>query len=345
MSLQIQPPKFLHVSTDVAEILKTNDVRMTGSACWSKAFGGDWISYGEVRGNLNQYDIIYINLSSNDHTTFLAQKVRAEIDKEKTTLVIGVDYSVALWKQHYNPAGLTMALRQADFVICQEPSAVGYLKTLLGQEVPVQLLSHPVDIDGILAEAMTPEVRTGGLCAFIHRYDNEWLTPSIVCTDIGYRTYAVAWPSDVRLTGFFDIVRKPMPYSEYLKFAAQQLVMVDSYHGIPAAGRIQMENAIFGVPTIGTKDIYMQELLWPSLTTDSFDIAQQRAALINLVGDEDIYNHVITNAFTAIKRYGLAESKERMLDMIRSTDNESQIPCDGAIPDASECQVEYQIVD
>lgn len=289
---------------------------MTGSACWSKAFNGDWKPYGEVRGACDQYDIIYVNLSSNDHSTFLPQRIRADVGN-RAVLVVGVDYSVALWKQHYNPGALVSALRVADLVICQEPAALGYLRALLGTSQSICLVGHPIDLLPMRAQAVPYEYRTGGVCAFIHRYDNEWQAPAIVCAEQPCRTYAVGWSAEPPLSGFFDIVKPPMAYSEYVKFAAQQLAMVDSYHGLPAEGRIQMENAALGVPTIGARSVRMQELLWPQLSTNDYDVGRQRRLLARVLSDAAFRDGVITNAQAAVAEFDLNASKTRLMNLIQ----------------------------
>lgn len=292
-------------------------VSPTGIYSWVRALGAQRWLWGETRREQSlEIDAIYVNIAPDNLNADLIPQIRKRFPD--IPLVVSVDYSVALWREKYHIPTLRRALLYADVIFGAEPSIVRLTSYICSRNVA--LLPHPVDIRGIEAMRTKPTKRVLG---FVHRYDGEWLMPALVCHGITCETAAiVAGDNDPVATlckGWFDTARHGWAnIDQHLKHERAPLfACVDSYHGVPAMGRIQMENAVLGVPTIGTSDVYMQKHLWPGLTTDSFDVPTQRHLLERILDDTSFREAQKNDARAAVQPYGLQESKGRFEALVR----------------------------
>jgi hypothetical protein len=100
---------------------------------------------------------------------------------------------------------------------------------------------------------------------------------------------------------------------EHYKWMSTKMAALASGLTTPKMGRLQMEHACLSVPTVGGENIYMQRMLWPTLTTLPYDVKAQRLQLKMLLDNPETYRKVCDYAYDAVEHWGLEESKKRLL--------------------------------
>ena len=84
-----------------------------------------------------------------------------------------------------------------------------------------------------------------------------------------------------------------------------------------AAGRFQLDNAVLGVPTVGCDVIENQKILFPELTTESWDLDSQINLLQRLIDDSKFWNETTDYAWEAVQQFNYANRRKAMMEVLR----------------------------
>ena len=104
---------------------------------------------------------------------------------------------------------------------------------------------------------------------------------------------------------------------------ATKKIALDSYHWLNTYGRMQVEMACIGVPTVGTTCVHAQTILWPDLTTEPNDVWAQRGLIEKLLSSRGFYRDCVDKAQSLVGEYSYDRSKEKFLEMIGVEDAEN----------------------
>lgn len=304
-----------------------------GFYTWHLAFNAHPLWTGEFTytkskfGKLKDYDIIYVCLAKPEVDGHIATLIRDEIGykKDSPLLVGAVDYAVEIWDQPFNPLGVREQLAQCDVILASEPALTSSLNALM-RERKVHTVPHPSNLDFLKAHKKDVSQRQFNISCMIHRYDNNWKAIFATVFDVIRRkqsgeempdleaiVLAGDKQSEIELMPFFGKVSFGDMYSKQMEHLSRQLMCVDSYHRLHTYGRTVVDCAAIGLPLVGTKLQYLQQKLFPALTTQSYDLCAQQDIIQRLIKDKDFYKEVVDYAFKRVDEYGLIPSAERFM--------------------------------
>lgn len=311
--------KFLHVTRSSTGELEEHYVRKTGYFCWSAVFDTKPVQYSFARGHLSEYDIIFVSMARPELQSGLMTAIRHEIGFSKSApmLIACVDYAVQLWHQVFVPTFLRQELSYADMVFAPEPVTVDALRTILpGRDV--RQIPHPVDIDRLReVQPINPDSQIP-LGIFVHRYDEATYLMHLATMNLPCRSVALMQDRVMARESipYFELMMESQPFDKYLAWAKSRQMMIDSYHFVTAWGRIQAENAVLGIPTVGTASVINQCVLWPSLTVLPGHVYQQERLLRKLLHDDMFKNEAVAFAREKVTALSFDGCKQHLLNVL-----------------------------
>lgn len=86
---------------------------------------------------------------------------------------------------------------------------------------------------------------------------------------------------------------------------------------VVVGGRNSLAFAGMGIPLIASKDLDIQQMLFPELSVDVFDIERVAMLMGRLLNDDDFYTGVRNEAINKLPYFGYYEGKERIRGQFR----------------------------
>lgn len=323
--------RFLYLDVHFLESLLTDTLLVGGIYNWHRLFEGEVANYDSVRGTLTDYDVVFISLTTYALEARLLSRARKEIGwHSKTKIVATVDYCIESWQQKYEPFWMEEELLQADALFAANKASQSGMNALLCGQKDVALMPHPTDIDKLRSLYIPRDRRKREVVIIRHSYDNNFLLPFLACRAAGVASTIITGDpsSTAQMHPYFNrptvTSGKMSVYANWVRHFGYAL---DSYHWIHSYGRFQVDNAAFGIPTVGTNIVSSQAELWPDLTTDPGDVSAQAELLRRLFDDEDFAVECCDKAWDRVQRYGYQACKEAFLGLI----NNPEVHSDGNV--------------
>lgn len=328
--------KFLHISPHLHESLFQDECQIGGFYCTHLAFNAhpNWqAEFGYTRsyfGKMKNFDIIYVCMAKPEIEQRTIDMIRAEIGHSKDApIVVGsIDYAIELWDMPFSVPQVRDQLEKCDVIVASEPALQSTLRALMNDRT-IHILPHPTNVDYIKRFRKPITARQFNIVSMIHRYDNNWKTQFIILYRmIELKQKGMEMPdleaillsgdetAKIELMPFFGRVQMGMPYPQQMEYLGRQLICVDSYHRLHTYGRTVVDCAAIGLPLVGTKLQYLQNFLFPRLTTDPYDLYAQQDLVQRLVEDKIFYQEVVDFAYSKVDDYGFTKSVERFLAVV-----------------------------
>ena len=317
-------PKFVHLAHHIHDNLLRAPFLIGGFYNWHRVLSGEFKLHAQTKGTLKNYDIIFMGLSRPEMEGLLISEIREELgNNSNTKIVVCVDYAIEIWHNTFNMKALQRELQIPNIVFTGEPKMKNQLEVLTGRKV--HLLEHPTNTRVIKQLALPIDQRKNAILCLIHRYNNDWIPPYLVVKDFhDIDNYAILLDGSqsniIQRMPFFQYVRPGTEYDQWLDFARQGKILLDSYHNIHTYGRNSVDCACLRVPVIGTNLVHAQNILWPQLTTEPNDLIHQRDLVARLKSDQDFYKEVTDYAYDNVDQFGYQSSLEKFQKMVESYD-------------------------
>lgn len=313
---------FVHIDINIDRTVVNAPVLVSGYYHWHRAMGGPFLLFDEARHTIKDYDVIFVALTGYNNEAMLLRRI-AEAKRPDATIIVTIDYAAQLWSQLFNPILLKYNLSFADGIIAPTKDIANALLALMpseSQTVFTTGLHHPCDIES-LERLKTPyPYREKVVFTHIHQYEPLWMPAWLVAHGlIDYSFLGMTKDNQViRLAEPYMNFVPVRAYPEYLKWAATKAVMVESYHCVNNYGRAAQENAVLGIPTIGSTNTELQKDLWPQLTTAPYDLTGQRDLLEAVISEPRFAMECIDAARSNVESCSYAASKENMTKFVES---------------------------
>lgn len=324
--------KFLQVDIHRIEQLFTQTPLVSGYYQWHRVLDTKFALYHEVKGSLNDYDVILVGMTKADERVALLSRIRDEVG-DKAKLVVCMDYAIEMWPSKFDPHTLERELKNADMLFGGEPKMVSYLRALTGDKIPVELIVHPTDTYGLSKFRRIKKEADDDALLLIHEYNDEWWGPYLVQKDLPYSVVAVGGQRIIDQSvawHFYPKVSKKLEYVKWLEVVSNHKCVIDSYHTLHNYGRLQVECAVLGVPVVGSNVTYAQTLLWPQLTSEPHDVFHQRELFTRLMEDQEFWHECVDYATAKVDFFGHDERKKEMLEKIGKLD-ETEVRCEPVV--------------
>lgn len=316
-------PKFLHLALHIHESLFKAPICIGGFYNHHLAFNGEFHLYPAKKGQLADYDIIFVGVSRPELDGVMLSKIRQELGWDSQTKVVAcIDYAIELWggipSPTFNPHSLETELLQADMIFVSEPMMRQHVRSLINDRKPVQFIMHPTNVQAVRTMSKPINMRTDEIAAIIHRYDNNWMDPYLVTKDLPWDTWAVLLDPaiQIHLYAYYKFMREGGEFVPYLDWVSRKKVVLDSYHRIHTYGRTAVDNACLGVPTVGADWTYAQKMLWPDLTAQAGDTLAQTVMVKKLFEDESFYLDCIEKAAETVEIFSYENRKKEFLEKL-----------------------------
>jgi hypothetical protein len=251
----------------------------------------------------------------------------------KVKIVAHVDYAIQLWhspmlKDFFSPNVLERILSFVDYIFTAEPAMAHYLYSVMGGKRDVFLIPHPSNVHALKSMHKGIVERYGGkqfkeniIRSIIHRYDNNWMAPYIVTNNSFDKTApgaplcaAIAmdgsnqFVTELRSMGW-EYVEVGSPHELWLEKMARTRVLVDSYHNINTYGRSCVEAACMKTPLIGSSITYLQDIIFPKITSAPNHIQDQCDMLNRLLTDGGFVKEVTDYAYEKVDMVNYENSR------------------------------------
>jgi len=320
-------PRFLHLDVHRWDNCLKSDLVVGGLYNWHLAMGGDILLWDEVGPKMKDYDIIFIPINGHTINSRLISRAKDMVGDD-VKVITAVDYAREIWSRtipdilHH----LRHELLAADFIWTADGAHIPYLQALTNGQRHINFLPHPVDVDKLSTHAVTKEDREKDVSVYIHRYDNDWVTPWLATKNLPWPMLVICG-ADIAptLPPYFQDVRQPMPFVEYVPWQAQRYVSLDSCNMIHTFGRMQVENAALGIPTVGTENVEAQKFLWPRLVTKAGDAVKQAELVARLFDDTAFYDEVVKYAAIHARWYSHENAKKQLITHLYTKDSSDGI--------------------
>lgn len=324
--------KFLHTSEHIHESLFSDNVLIAGFYSWHLAFNsypgwsGEFQYLKSCFGKLKNYDIIYACVAKPELEGRIFDFIRNEIGYNSKTIVVGaIDYALEIWDMPFNVMQVKDQLSKCDFVFASEPALQSGLRALMNDK-EIKLVPHPTNVDFLKTMRRPYNQRQFNIVSMIHRYDNNWKTQFITLLrtieqkqkgqempDIEAILLSGDQNSRIELLPFFGTVQLGAPYPQQMEYLSRQLLCVDSYHRLHTYGRTVADCAAIGLPLVGTYLQYLQDKLFPLLTTKPYDLYAQQDLIERLIKDKEFYQEIINYGYAHVEEFNFKNSVDRFL--------------------------------
>jgi len=330
-------PRFCHVAGTRLEHLLTAPLLVSGYYNWHRVFDAPFLVVDDIVGRTHKWDIIFIAMTKNDMENCVVSRLRQEIDAagSQTQLIVCVDYAVEIWQNSFHVIQLRNELRAAHKLFAPDPISRSAIRALLHDDRPVHLVTHPTHIPSLRAATVDIDNREREIVTLIHYYDANWLYPWMATDGMPYPNHVIFNKKDIsnQLAQRFRSVQIGRPFHEWIRFIASKWIAVDGYHHIHSIGRLAIDNACIGVPTVGASSTYGQSILWPTCTVESGDMQGQREIVRRLFADRKFYDEAVAYASEKIELFSYDAARQNMIEIWKADQNETiDVHRDAEIP-------------
>ncbi len=309
--------RFAQVDVDRKTHLLEEPYLVPGLYNWANVMGGDWLEYAEIKGRVNEYDVIMVCMTTWDLDTRLISQLKEE--SPDTTIMVTADYAIELWNEGFNISWLAGELARADILFAPHPAMRDFMQGMFPDK-PVALLNHPVDVDRLRKEHKPRIKRDDNIIYMIHRYNNFWISGYLAAQQLTRPIHAVVANKEIakNLIKYFKDMAIGGTYTQYIKWAANQMYAYDGYQTIHSTGRLQLDNAILGIPTVGSETVHNQKMLFPQLTTTPWNLKDQIYLLQRLIDDRDFWEETVNEAWENVQDLNYANRKIALMEVIKN---------------------------
>ena len=256
------------------------------------------------------------------------QSVIDDVMETRPLKVFHIDYAVQMWKQvdSFSPGYMKHVLEQADILFTADISQGNAMYALLGGKKDIYFISHPTNIIPLKSIANKHTTKSPLIRAIIHRYDNEWYMPYLVDfplreIDAAYKYIMLLLDGDpnnvtnLKSNGV-DFVETGKRHTEWLHTLVDTFACVCSYHWFTNYGRSSVECAALKTPMVGSESTYLQNILFPELTSERGYVDDQAEMLLKLMTDPKFYKECQDYAFDKVEDVSYDSSKRKFLEMV-----------------------------
>lgn len=293
------------------------DITVTGLYNWSKVFAGKR-TFPRTREDFSKYNIIHINLTPKNLP--LISKILPKIDRNKTKLLINVDFAIELWATNFqSPHLMLQELDKADYIFGVEETMCGILEKTLKRKVPC--IPHPSPIEEIV-KYKKPE-RQKKIMISGHRYDMNYLLPWYAMNnaelDESWVTSCVGCYSDKsRVVHLYDEIHGYLPFLDLMELTSKHYCAIESYM-LHSYGRFTIECAALGVPCIGTNLVSSMRQCFPALCHEVNDVEHQTELIRDLTNDLGLHKAVGEKGIKESYYYSFENCSKLMLSFLNSS--------------------------
>lgn len=295
---------------------------ISGLYQWARIFKGDFF-FPVFPGDADKFNVLHINITPRNIP--LLDQVLPMIDRNKTKLLFNVDHSTGLWMQAFQfPHQLLRALDRADYIFGVEPIMCELLSEALKREVPC--IPHPVDIEQIEKRRHGDRGQRIGIS--MHRYVGNTVLPWFVVKDLpkGWITTAIGAQSpqfSPKIHHMYPEVQPYLKFDSLIDYVADLFAMIESYT-IPSYGRLTVECAALGVPSIGCAVVGSQKKCFPELTVEQYNPVLMQKLLMRLLTEPEFYKQVARKGISECESYSLNNSKKKMLEFLNKNETKKK---------------------
>lgn len=276
--------------------------------------------------HLEESDIIHVNVTPTN-ISYLSAIREALGDDSPTKIVANVDFGILMWNQ-IDPFILRDQLRKADTIFHVESIGAKRLERLIGRKVHV--LPHPVNVEEIKMGAKTGEDRERSpvIACQYHRYGDTWC-------EYFYGLQRIREEYDINIVlmnytaprqgpkvpciCMFTELLQQMVYPDYIEMLSRVLINVDMTYDY-TYGRGVVDAAALKVPTIGSKTIEAQRILWPELAVTPGNDEELEKTVREILDNESFREEMAQLGYEKCEMYSLKNSYEKMVNIIREGD-------------------------
>lgn len=304
--------KYLLVTNYIHQQLLEEELARTGLYQWVNVFKGE-VKYPRDVIDYNEYDIIQINMSSQD--TYLVSEIRSKLKTDgKTKLVVNNDYTTELWGTSFqHPTALAKELNEADLLFGTEYYQTTTLSELTGRRCYV--IPHPADVKRLknLPKRPVKEI----ISTIWRRYDNFSYVPSLAVRNHGLTTQLIGFDKSVDkrvwlTTTLYDWVFSGTNYFDYCDQMRESKVVYDPFT-FHSYNRGVVDCAAMGVPVVGSDRTQSVNVCYPFTKVDPYDTLSARKMIERLLTDDAFREKVIKHAQEAVEIYNYENSMEKYL--------------------------------
>ena len=290
---------------------------------WPSLMDGTAYTIRDI-GDPTYYDVIHLQLCG---TTFdVPRQLRGMMGRRSGTQIVAhIDYSVDMFNKFGpHPELIFDALDYADHICVVEPQTYYMLKSIMPKK-SIWILPHPVPLAAFEQHRFTKEARDHALVCVHRDFDEQpgyW-----IFRDTGVRT--VLWTPQPMPQGpdadtmnvstymYDEIMSDKLKGDQKLSFMGSKYMAFDAYR-LHVFGRMAIELAMLGVPTIGYSTGWMQRELFPELTIHTGELQRGRELAERLVEDEDFYSAVSAHAMEGSEAFDETLAQARFLALVQS---------------------------
>jgi len=306
--------KYALVTKHIWKDLLGDQLIKQGLYQWRQIFKGDVLDFNQVtKDQLEQYDIVHVNLCTNDVP--VAITLGSVLKNTSVKLIVNVDYAVEMWDRMFtNVRQFLYALKSADFIFAVEPLQKQVLELLMG--TPIDLIPHPVDTKRLKEWCLPKDKRYDFILTMYHRYDMQKLVPSMISRVAKTLQPIAVGVADEPLPKELYIMSGGMlAYYDYLRLLRICKIGVE-YYSVHSHGRFASECACLKVPLVSTNFSYNSVKFYPYTTKSPSDISSMALTIKRLYEDEAFYDKVIHTAYKRVEEHNWENSKKRLLSRL-----------------------------
>lgn len=302
------------------EGIDKDDIQLSGLYLWERAFNDNG-DKGEIdtfwrKEDLENFDVVHINYTPSNIQ--LPTVVREQLGKDSSTkLVMNMDLDVARLSPNwaYHLTSMVNEMRMADILFHVEPRGAEILGHLI--EKPFTVNPHPVDVTR-LYDYIRDE-REPIIASIYHRYTADTLTQYIAQKNIPLRRVLFGYNAGkhqyVANQAMYDQIMPYMQFKDHVLEISKASIGCDLFNGF-AYGRVPIEFAGLGIPSVVSNTIGASEVLFPYTSVDPFDVKGAEKLFKKLVSDTDFSDLVIRTAHEGCGNYSLTNSHQRFMQML-----------------------------
>lgn len=304
--------------------IKTEGLSLTGLWLWAKAFH----QYGKKadirmvidRSELEEYDCVHLNLTPGNFG--LGHVLRDELKGSSVKLICNIDFEVENWGTIWQyPSLLEKVLDQFDLIFHVENTGASVLEHALNRKIYV--LPHPVDLKGI--DKMKKIDRDPTIVSVYHRHTPGICTQYMCLKNLPLHRILLGYiGGKVPASPLFDLALSFLPFHDAIDIMSRAKF---GYHVHPGytVGRAICEFAALCVPCICTNTCEAGRRLFPTLTTNPYDIKRQHNLVLDLIEHDDKYVEAFQYAYTEVEYYSMENCYKRMLRALEETEEPTKL--------------------
>jgi hypothetical protein len=291
----------------------------SGMYNWIFAFKGEVNTYNSIKGKLDNYDILQVNMSPLDFQTII--DIRAELtrtENTKTKLVINNDYVCECWSDwDIDPRFYDSIQRMGDMVFGTEPHQVSNMIN------GTFCIPHPTNTKWIKRLGTDGHGESNSIGYIFHWWEGGTYLPYRTVEKVkdkygikksnvyGYKPQHDKMRKFVQLT--WDNV---MPLDEFPNYAERLMKDKIVYDPNPfhTYGRNGVEAACWGVPIVGSNRVFSYNKLFPEFACDPYDFKATMEKFDFIMNNPEEVKKIMARAYKEVEWFNYENSKKRFLD-------------------------------